>query len=52
MAENRTVARSVASSKEYKAPKLSIYGSAVYLTAAGTKPSPEGSGSGNVIKKP
>ena len=52
MAKNQTVARADASSKGYKAPNLTIYGSAIYLTAAGTKPAPEGSGSGNVIKKP
>lgn len=52
MAENRTVARPEVSSKGYQSPKLTIYGGAVYLTASGTKPAPEGSGSGNVIKKP
>ena len=52
MAKNRTVARAEAPSKVYKAPKLAIYGGAVHLTASGTLAAPEGSGSGNVIKKP
>lgn len=52
MAENRTIATIQASLKIYKAPKLIVYGGAVHLTASGTKPSPEGGGAGNVIKKP
>lgn len=39
---------SPAAGKRYQAPKLTVYGEAIHLTASGTSPAGEGKGGGNV----
>lgn len=50
MAENRPVSRGNAGQQQYHAPKLTIFGAAIHLTASGTSATGEGKGGGNTKK--
>lgn len=39
------------SSQRYRAPTLKFYGAAIEMTASGTTPTGEGTGTGNIGKK-
>ena len=47
MAENRLGSRADARQPQYQAPKLTIFGAAIHLTASGTSKTGEGKGGGN-----
>ena len=47
MSGNRSLSRP-ASGQKYQAPKLTVFGEAIHLTASGTSSTGEGKGGGNV----
>lgn len=47
MSEKKSLS-STAAGQKYHAPKLTVYGDAIHLTASGTSPAGEGKGGGNV----
>ena len=47
MSENRSLSRP-AGGQKYQAPKLTVFGEAIHLTASGTSTTGEGKGGGNV----
>ncbi len=52
MAEKHNVSRAEADHEQYRAPKLTVFGNAIHLTAAGTQAGMEGGGTGNAQRKP
>jgi len=52
MPKQSSVSSNVPPSGRYAAPKLSIYGGVLSMTAAGTQPPTENNGTGGAVKLP